>query len=80
LDTEERRTIKRLISVLKLDLNIDDDDREFQRQFDICRGEYLSGNDSPQLKATLKRYILQAIQENKIPRNEGMTLLFNLSL
>ena len=73
--------VRRFIKAVKLDINTtDDDEKEFQRQFEIVRGEYMSGNDSPQIKNTLKRYVLEALQENKIARNDGYNLLYSLSL
>jgi hypothetical protein len=43
-------------------------------------GEYQAGNDSPQIKNGLKRYVLEAMGMNKIPRNQAMMLLYQLSL
>ena len=81
LSSDEKRVVHRFIKAVKLDINInDDEEKEFQRQFEICRGEYLSGNNSPQIKATLKRYVLEALQENKIARNDAYNLLYSLSL
>jgi hypothetical protein len=81
LSSDERRVVHRFIKAVKLDISINDDEEtEFQRQFEICRGEYLSGNNSPQIKATLKRYVLEALQENKIARNDAYNLLYSLSL
>lgn len=81
LTSDEKRVVKRFIKAVKLDINIsDEDDKEFQKQFEIVRGEYLSGNSSPEIKAALKRYVLEALKENKIPRHEGYSLLYTLSL
>ena len=81
LTSDEKRMVNRFIKAVKLDITVnDDDEKEFQRQFEIVRGEYMSGNDSPQIKNTLKRYVLEALQENKIARNDGYNLLYSLSL
>ena len=81
LSADEKRMVRRFVKAVKLDIDTsDDEEKEFQRQFEICRGEYLSGNDSPQIKAALKRYVLEALQENKIARNDGYNLLFSLSV
>ena len=81
LTSDEKRVVKRFIKAVKLDINIsDEDEKEFQKQFEIVRGEYLSGNSSPEIKAALKRYVLEALKENKIPRHEGYSLLYTLSL
>ena len=81
LTTDEKRTVRRFVKALKLDINTnDEEEQEFQKQFEIVRGEYMSGNDSPQIKSALKSYVLQALQENKIAKNEAYTLLYSLSL
>lgn len=81
LTSDEKRMVNRFIKAVKLDITVnDDDEKEFQRQFEIVRGEYMSGNDSPQIKSTLKRYVLEALQENKIARNDAYNILYSLSL
>jgi hypothetical protein len=81
LNQEEKRVVKRFIKAVKLDIKINDEaDKEFQKQFEIVRGEYLAGNSSPEIKSALKRYVLEAMKENKIPRHEGFSLLYTLSL
>jgi hypothetical protein len=81
LTPDDKRAVKRFVKAVKLDIDINDgDEKEFQRQFEICRGEYMSGNNSPALKATLKKYVLEALQEAKIGRNDAYALLFELSL
>ena len=81
LSADERRVIKRFVDVLKLNVNVkDDDDVEFNKQFEILRGEYLAGNSNETLKAQLKKYVVEAIAQNIIPRHQGYSLLFQLSL
>jgi len=81
LTADEKRIVKRFIKSVKLDITInDEDEKEFQNQFEIIRGEYMAGNDSPEIKSALKRFVLEAIKENKIPRHEGYSLLYALSL
>jgi hypothetical protein len=81
LSTDEKRVVRRFVKAVKLDIDTnDDEEKEFQRQFEIVRGEFLSGNDSPQIKSTLKRYVLEALQENKIARSDAYNLLYSLSL
>jgi hypothetical protein len=81
LAPEEKRDVKKFCKCVKLDIRINDpDEAEYQRQFEIVRGEYMSGNDSPEIKATLKRYILEALRDNKIAKSDGYNLLYSLSL
>lgn len=81
LNESDKRVFKRFCSVCKLDIEIDDpDDKLFQQRFEILKGQFLSGNSSIQNKNELKRYILEAYNTNKIPRNEAMLLLYQISL
>ena len=78
---EDKRLVKRFAKCVKMSLDLDDDlDKEFQKEYEILLGEYQSGNDSPEIKSKLKRFVVQAIQENLIPRHQAMMLLFQLSL
>jgi len=81
LKSEEKRDVKKFLKCVKLNIKIsDDEEKEFQRQFDIVRGEYMSGNDSPKIKATLKRYVLEALRDSKIAKADAYNLLYSLSL
>ena len=82
LNDTDKRIFKRFCSVCKInEIEIDDPyDEAFQQRFEILKGEYLSGNSSPQNKNELKRYILEAHLSNKIPRSEAMMLLYEISL
>ena len=82
LTETDKRVFKRFCSVCKInDIEIDDpNDKLFQQRFEILKSEWLSGNSSPQNKQELKRVILEAYASNKIPRNEAMLLLFEISL
>lgn len=79
LSADDKRVVKRFAKTVKMDLDLDDNE-DFQRQYEILLGEYTSGNDSPKLKAQLKKFVLEALQENRIPRNQAMMLLYQLSL
>jgi hypothetical protein len=81
LTIEDKRIVRRFIKSTKLDIDLNDEsEKEFQRQFEIVRGEFNSGNNSPQIKAALKQYVIEALRENKIARNEAYLLLYELSL
>jgi hypothetical protein len=43
-------------------------------------GQVNSGQNNPAIKKELKEYILRAITEGLIPRSQGLTKLFELSL
>ena len=83
LQNDEKRIIKRFVKATKLDneISIDDDlDKEFQRQYEILLGEYNSGNTSPLIKNELKRFVIEGVNENKIPKHQAYMLLYQLSL
>ena len=83
LKDTEKRPVKRFLKATKLDEQIDlgkDEDEVFQKQFQILLGEFNSGNDSAVVKKSLKKFVLEGMQSNQIPRSHGMMLLYQLSL
>ena len=81
LSSDDKRIIKRLVLALKLDINIDDDaDIQFNKTYQILKGEFISGNDSPLVISQLKKYVVEGMNENKIPRRECFQILYQLSL
>lgn len=82
LNPDDKRLVKRFLRITKfnnIDLE-DKDDAQFQINYEILLGEFNSGNNSPLVKNQLKKYVLQALAENQIPRNEAMMLIFQLSV
>jgi hypothetical protein len=55
-------------------------DAGYQLHYEVLLGEINSGNNNPALKRELKEYILRAITEGLIPKSQGLTKLFELSL
>jgi hypothetical protein len=81
MDRDDKRVIKNFVRRCHIDVDVtDSDDDDFEKEFQILKGEYLSGNDNPKLKKDLKRYVIVGINENRLPRNQGMLLLYELSL
>ena len=81
LNPNDKRVFKRFVKGIKLDISINDDtEKEFQKNYQILKGEFQSGNDSPEIKNALKKYILEGLAENKINKNECHFLLYQLSL
>jgi hypothetical protein len=54
-------------------------DEENRKRFDILRGEYYAGNNSPRLIQELRRLVVQFMSEKKISKNDGLKLLTELS-
>lgn len=79
LDDKNKRIVRNFIRAFKFDLNVNDnEDDEFNKQFQILLGSYYSGNDSPEIRTQLKRYVRQAIAENLISQKESLSLLYEL--
>ena len=83
LNAADARVVKRMVKTLNLTTNINTEnkhDQDFQRQFDILRGELNSGNNNPQIKAQLKKYLVEAMNNGLVPLRECHILLYQLSL
>jgi len=80
LDMNEKRLVKRMVDSLKLNIDLHDkDDDEYQRQFEICLGEFQAGSTSPLIKNKLKQYITESLESGMIPRRECFKILFQLA-
>jgi hypothetical protein len=55
-------------------------DEAYQLHYEVLLGQVNSGQNNPAIKKELKEYILRAITENLIPKSQGLTKLFELSL
>lgn len=80
LNETDKRIVNKFVKYCHLDYPIEDTSQEEQEKYDILLGEYNSGNDSPQVKAELKKFVCMALADNKIPKYQGMHLLYELSL
>jgi hypothetical protein len=81
LSSEDKRLIDHLSKFLEIknDFKQESDD-DFQKQFDILLGEKTAGNNNPLINVQLRKYILQAINENRMTRNQGFQLLLELNV
>lgn len=81
LNPNDKRVFKRFIKGVKLDISLDDDlDKQFHKDYQILKGQFESGNTSPEIKNALKRYVIEGLAENRINKNEAHFLLYQLSL
>lgn len=69
-----------LIDTFKLKRSGDDEDKKDIDRFNLLRGNYLGGNNSPDVIKELKWLVIKFINEGKINRNEGYNLLMELSI
>ena len=82
LSEDDKRVFKRFVKALHLDnIPIQDDlDEQFQKEYEILLGEFNSGNNAPEVKKALKRYVVEGLNEGKLNRNQAYFLLYQLSL
>lgn len=80
-ELSDRRLIVSFVNSLDLPVDIADHDGEdFDKTFEILKGEFIAGNDSPEIKRELRKYTLIAMKEKRLPKSEGMMILYQLSL
>ena len=81
LPNDDQRLVSTFVRVMKIkEIDMNHFDTEYQNRYDILMGEINAGNDNPKIKQELKLYILRGMSENLIPKHQGQTMLFNLSL
>jgi len=81
LQPDEKRLVKRLVSSLKLNIDVNTkEDDEYRRQFEILVGEFRAGNNSDLVKNKLKQYVVESMQSGMITRREAWQLLYELTI
>ena len=86
LPTHEQKHFERivkgagLVDTFKLKRNGDDEEKKEVDRFNLLRGNYLGGNNSPDVIKELKSLVVRFINDGRIARNEGLTLLMELSI
>ena len=81
LPDDDKRAFKKFVKVLKLPIDTYDDlDKEYQKNYELLKGQFMSGNNSPEVKNALRKYIIEGMNEGKLNRSESMFLLYQLSL
>ena len=79
MSLDDRRIIQQFIRVAKLNIPItDEDDKEKQRQYQLCLDEWQAGNDSLVIKRRLKKFILEFVQEGKLSVPAGNKMIMNI--
>jgi hypothetical protein len=51
---------------------------EFNRNYEILHGEYMSGNNSNEIKSKLKQYTIFGLKTGRLTKTEAMTTLVQL--
>jgi hypothetical protein len=78
---DDQRIISNFVRVLKIpDIDMSEFNEGYQLHYEVLLGQVNSGQNDPTIKKELKEYILRAITEGLIPKSQGLTKLFELSL
>jgi hypothetical protein len=78
---DDQRIVSNFVRVLKIpDIDMSEFDTGYQLHYEVLLGQVNSGQNNPTIKKELKEYILRAITEGLIPKSQGLTKLFELSL
>jgi len=83
LNETDKRLFNRFIETVKLTDSIPIDntlDDNFQKNYQVLIGEFQSGNNSPEIKDALKRFVVEGLGMGIINRSESLFLLYQLSL
>jgi hypothetical protein len=86
LQTHEQKHFERitkgagLIDTFKLKRSGDDEEKAEVDRFNLLRGNYLGGNNSPDVLKELKGLVVKFINDGRIARHEGLNLLMELSI
>jgi hypothetical protein len=86
LPSEDKRLFSKLINQsglygkYKVRVIKNDEEQEEEKRFDLVKGQYIAGNDNPEILKELKRLLIKFIMEGKIPKGQGNELLFQISM
>ena len=81
MKSDDQRIVSNFVRTMKIpDIDMKEFDQAYQNHYEILLGEIQSGQDNPSIKKELKQYIIRAITEGLISKNQGYTKLFELSL
>tara|TARA_R110002167_G_scaffold172178_2_gene370446 strand:+ start:1471 stop:3537 length:2067 start_codon:yes stop_codon:yes gene_type:complete len=54
-------------------------DEQDEKQFELLKGEYVAGNNNPQVLAELRRLVIKFMNSGRIRKQQGLDLLVELS-
>jgi hypothetical protein len=78
---DDQRIVSNFIRVLKIpNIDMSEFNTGYQLKYEILLGQVNSGQNNEAVKKELKEFILRAITEGLIPKSQGLTKLFELSL
>jgi len=65
---------------LGLDRTISNQDKNDLNRFELLRGEFIAGNNNPQVLQELRKLVIKFMHTGKIPKSKGLELLMELSV
>ena len=78
---EQRRIIQQFNKQCKFNLDIKDkDNEECVDKFNMCYGEFKSGNNNPELLKQLKKQVILFMNEKLISQKDGNSILLQIAL
>ena len=81
LPLEQRRIIQQFNKQCKFNLNIPDkDNEEAVNKFNMCYGEFKSGNNNPELLKQLKKQVILFMNEKLISQKDANSILLQIAL
>lgn len=86
IDPKERKAFEEIAigagvwSGLGLKRTTTNDDEEDRKRFEVLRGIYTAGNNSPQVLQELRRLVVKFMNNGKMKKNQGLELLMELSI
>jgi hypothetical protein len=55
-------------------------DEEENKRFELLKGEYIAGNNSPKVISELRKLVVKLMSDGRIRKNQGVELLMELSI
>jgi hypothetical protein len=55
-------------------------DEEENKRFELLKGEYIAGNNSPKVISELRKLVVKMMSDGRIRKNQGVELLMELSI
>ena len=83
LPSDDKKIVQMFVHELRIDdlVPIDQEDLEKMfKDFSVLRGEYFAGNTSEQVKRQLRKITLELMDVRRIPKHQGIQLLYEMSL
>jgi hypothetical protein len=81
MKSDDQRIVSTFVRNMKIpNIDMSEWEEAYQRNYEVLLGQLNSGQNNPAVKRELKQYIMRAITEGIISRNQGYNQLFELSL